>query len=80
MEKERNRHHQNQEDRFSRMMFGNSSEGIRTNSHKAPDSNPSSVNLEAILDNIGKLKESSQNLKPLIQMVYPFVEQFLKKK
>ena len=47
------------------MMFGNSSEGMRTNPHNAPDSNPSSVNLEAILDNIGKLKESSQNLKPI---------------
>ena len=78
MENERNRHNQNPEDRFSRMMFGNSSEGMRTNPHNAPDSNPSSVNLEAILDNIGKLKESSQNLKPLIQMVYPFVERFFK--
>ncbi|MEH7253490.1 hypothetical protein V7111_15290 [Neobacillus niacini] len=80
MEKEKYRHHQNPEDHFSRMMFGNRSEDMRTTPHKVSDSNPSSINLEAIFDNIEKLKESSQNLKPLVQMVYPFVERFLNKK
>ncbi len=80
MEKERNRHQQSPNDRFSRMMFGDKRDGMRTNSYDSPDSHPSSIDFEAIFDNIGKLKESSQNLKPLIQKVYPFVEQFFKKK
>lgn len=68
------------DDRFSRMMFGDKRESIRGNHHSVPDSNSSSLDIESIFENISKLRDSSQNLKPLIQMVYPFVQGFLKKK
>jgi hypothetical protein len=68
------------DDRFSRMMFGDKRESKRGNHHSVPDYNPSSLDIESIIDNISKLRDSSQNLKPLIQMVYPFVQGFLKKK
>ena len=68
------------DDRFSRMMFGDKRESIRGNHHSVPDSNSSSLDIESIIENISKLRDSSQNLKPLIQMVYPFVQGFLKKK
>jgi hypothetical protein len=67
------------DDRFSRMMFGNKRESIRGN-HSVPNSNPSSLDIESIIENISKLRDSSQNLKPLFEMVYPFVQGFLKKK
>lgn len=69
-----------QEDRFSRMMFGDRRESIRGKHHSVPQSNPSSLDIESIFENISKLKDSSENLKPLFQMVYPFVQGFLKKK
>jgi hypothetical protein len=68
------------DDRFSRMMFGDKRESIRGNHHSVPDSNSSTLDIESIIENISKLRDSSQNLKPLIQMVYPFVQGFLKKK
>lgn len=68
------------DDRFSRMMFGDRRENIRGNHHSVPDNNSSSLDFESIIENISKLRDSSQNLKPLIQMVYPFVQGFLKKK
>jgi hypothetical protein len=68
------------DDRFSRMMFGDRRESIRGNHPSVPDSNPSSLDIESILENIGKIRDSSQNLKPLFQMVYPLVQGFLKKK
>ncbi|MEH6992760.1 hypothetical protein V7075_08585 [Neobacillus drentensis] len=68
------------DDRFSRMMFGDKRESIRGNHHSVPDSNSSSLDIESIFENISKLRDSSKNLKPLIQMVYPFVQGFLKKK
>ncbi|MFJ5760111.1 hypothetical protein ACIQAA_13475 [Neobacillus sp. NPDC093182] len=68
------------EDPFSRMMFGDRRESIRGKHHSFPQSNPSSLDIESIIENISKLRDSSQNLKPLLQMVYPFVESFLKKK
>jgi hypothetical protein len=68
------------DDRFSRMMFGDRRESIRDSHHGVPDSNPSSLDIESIIENISKLSDSSQNLKPLFQMVYPFVQGFLKKK
>jgi hypothetical protein len=68
------------DDRFSKMMFGDRREGLRGNHHSVPDSNPSSLDIESIIENISKLRDSSQNLKPLFQMVYPFVQGFLKKK
>jgi hypothetical protein len=74
------RHRQSPDDRFSRMMFGNRRDDLRNHHHEAPNSNQSSINIESLIDSVGKLRESSQNLKPLIQMVYPFVEQFFKKK
>jgi hypothetical protein len=69
-----------QDDRFTRMMFGERRESIGSKHHNQTPSNPSSLDIESILDNINKLRDSSQSLKPLIQMVYPFVEGFLKKK
>jgi hypothetical protein len=68
------------DDRFSRMMFGDRGGSMRGNHHSVPDSNSSSLDIESIIENISKLRDSSQNLKPLIQMVYPFVQGFLKKK
>ncbi|MFP7295780.1 hypothetical protein [Neobacillus niacini] len=68
------------EDRFSRMMFGGKRDNYRGTRHSVPESNPSSLDIESIIDNISKIKESSENLKPLFQMVYPFVQGFLKKK
>lgn len=68
------------DDRFSRMMFGDRRESIRGSHHSVPDSNPSSLDIESIIENISKLRDTSQNLKPLFQMVYPFVQGFLKKK
>jgi hypothetical protein len=68
------------DDRFSRMMFGDRRQSIREDHHSVPESNPSSLDIESILENISKLRDSSQNLKPLFQMVYPFVQGFLKKK
>lgn len=67
-------------DRFSRMMFGEKSGRLRGNQDSRPQANPSSLDIESIIENVGKLRESSQNLKPLIEMVYPFVQGFLKKK
>lgn len=69
-----------QDDRFSRMMFGDRRQSVQDNRHRVPESNSSSLDIESILENISKLKDSSQNLKPLFQMVYPFVQGFLKKK
>jgi hypothetical protein len=80
MEKERSHRNQNQDDRFSRMMFGDKRNGMRSDHHNVPESNQNSIDFESIIENIVKLKDSSQNLKPLFQMVYPFVEPFLKKK
>ena len=68
------------DDRFSRMMFGDRRESIRSNHNNVPDSNSSSLDIESIIESISKLRDSSQNLKPLFQMVYPFVQGFLKKK
>jgi hypothetical protein len=68
------------DDRFSRMMFGDRRESIRGNHDSVPQSNPSSLDIESIIENISKIRDSSQNLKPLFQMVYPFVQGFLKKK
>lgn len=70
----------NKEDRFSKLMFGESRTGMSRRDHEVPKHTTSSLDLESLFDNIGKLKDSSENLKPLIQMVYPFVQQFLKKK
>ncbi|WP_419888710.1 hypothetical protein ACN6MT_26450 [Neobacillus niacini] len=69
----------NRDDRFSRMMFGKQKESVRGN-HGSPQFNPSSLDIESIIENISKLRDSSQNLKPLFQKVYPFVQGFLKKK
>ncbi|NYE05508.1 hypothetical protein F4694_002261 [Bacillus niacini] len=69
-----------QDDRFSRMMFGDRRESIGSKHHNQTQFNPTSLDIESILDNINKLRDSSQNLKPLLQMVYPFVEGFIKKK
>jgi hypothetical protein len=68
------------DDRFSRMMFGDRRENIRDNQDSVPQANPSSLDIESIIENISKLRDSSQNLKPLFHMVYPFVQGFLKKK
>jgi hypothetical protein len=68
------------DDRFSRMMFGDRRENIRGNQDSVPQANPSSLDIESIIENISKLRDSSQNLKPLFHMVYPFVQGFLKKK
>jgi hypothetical protein len=68
------------DDRFSRMMFGDRRESMRGNHHREPDNNSSSLDIESIIENISKLRDSSQNLKPLFQMVYPFVQGFLNKK
>jgi hypothetical protein len=68
-----------QDDRFSRLMFGDRRESIESK-HNNTQFNPTSLDIESILDNINKLRDSSQNLKPLLQMVYPFVEGFIKKK
>jgi hypothetical protein len=68
------------DDRFSRMMFGDRKASIQGNHSSDPQSNPASLDIESILENISKLRDSSQSLKPLLQMVYPFVEGFIKKK
>jgi hypothetical protein len=68
------------DDRFSRMMFGDRGESKRGKHHSVPQSNSSSLDMESIIESISKLRESSQNLKPILQMVYPFVQGFLKKK
>ena len=68
------------DDPFSRMMFGDRREGEQGNHHSTPESNPSTFDIDSLVDNLSKLRDSTKNLKPLIQMVYPFVEGFLKKK
>ena len=80
MEKERAHHKQSPDDRFSRMMFGDRRGSMHSNHHEVPNSNQNSLDFESLIENIVKLKDSSQNLKPIVQMVYPFVEKFLKKK
>ncbi|MEH7013548.1 hypothetical protein V7087_22530 [Neobacillus niacini] len=82
MEKKRQSHTHSQDDRFSKFMFGDR-KGAMPHNHnhrEVPNNKTSTFDVESIIENIVKLKDSSQNLKPLIQMVYPFVEQFLKKK
>jgi hypothetical protein len=80
MEKERNDQKQSQGDPFSRMMFGDRRGSTHSNNHKVPNSNQNSLDFESLFENIVKLKDSSQNLKPIVQMVYPYIEKFLKKK
>jgi hypothetical protein len=79
MGRDRHTHKQVSDDRFSRLMFGDRERMSDRNQEVSTD-DKSSIDFESLLDNIGKLRDSSQNLKPLIQMVYPFVQQFLKKK
>ncbi|WHY02093.1 hypothetical protein [Neobacillus sp. DY30] len=68
------------DDRFSRMMFGDRRGSLQGNRDNGPQLNPSSLDIESIIENVSKLRESSQNLKPIFEMVYPFVQGFLKKK
>lgn len=80
MEKDRQRNEHDQSDRFSRLMFGDRREPTRHRHHEETKTNLSSLDYQSIIDNVVKLRDSTQNLKPLLQMVYPFVEKFMKKK
>ncbi|MGX6442260.1 hypothetical protein ACWM35_03350 [Neobacillus sp. K501] len=67
-------------DRFNRFMFG-PGRAHHTEAVKEKErSNPSSPDIVAILENVDSLMKSAQNLKPLINKVYPLVERFWKKK
>ncbi|MEH7181216.1 hypothetical protein [Neobacillus vireti] len=67
-------------DPFSKLMFGDRAESMQRSRQDVPNSNQNSLDFESIVENIVKLKDSSQNLKPLFERVYPYVQQFLKKK
>lgn len=67
-------------DRFNRFMFGEGRVHQQETIKDSRKSNPSSPNIGVILENIDVLMESAQNLKPLINKVYPLVERFWKKK
>jgi hypothetical protein len=80
MGKDNHTHNHSSDDRFSKLMFGDRKPGMSRRHHDVPKDDQSTLDLGSLLDNIDKLRDSSQNLKPLFQMVYPFVQQFLKKK
>lgn len=78
-EKEQNME-RNDDDRFNRFMFGPGRAHHRNTEKESKRSNPSSLDIGAILGDIDVLMKSAQNLKPLLNKVYPLVDRFWKKK
>jgi hypothetical protein len=66
------------EERFARFMFGGKRE--HRSEQQTQTNNQSSIDYGTILENIDILMESAQNLKPVFNKVYPYIEQFWKKK
>lgn len=71
---------ESQGDRFSNFMFG----GTRREEEERIEeqefhSNQSFINFEELMGSIDSLVESVQNLKPLFQKIFPFVEKIWKK-
>jgi len=71
-----------EQDRFTRLMFGPRREPHHNHPHHHQESthNQSTIDYGELMMNIDTLMESVRGLKPLFQKVYPFIEQFWKKK
>lgn len=67
-----------EEDHFSRFMFG--SRRYSKEEKIAPEPVQPAIDYGELMIHIDALVESAQNLKPLVQHLYPKVLQFLKKK
>jgi hypothetical protein len=80
MDEEVNPREKNGGDRFDRFMFGPGRVHQHETKKEKKRSNPSSPDIGSILENFDTLMESAQNLKPLVNKVYPIVERFWKKK
>ncbi|AZU61247.1 hypothetical protein [Neobacillus mesonae] len=73
-------------DPFTALMFG--SDRARKISRQMPENNPihslypnqPTIDIEAMFTHIDTLIESVHGLKPLFQKVYPYIEQYIKKK
>lgn len=72
---------QKNQDRFTSFMFGSRSEQYQKDDHHhGPSTNPSSLDYEELMINIDTLMESIRGFKPLLEKVYPYIENILKKK
>ena len=69
-----------EQDRFTSFMFGSRRRNQPHQQHQEPVQNQSTINYEELMMNIDALYESVQGLKPLFNKIYPFIEQFWKKK
>ncbi|MFK9094645.1 hypothetical protein [Bacillus salipaludis] len=70
------------QDRFTNFMFGPLREQHQNHHqpHQEPIQNQSTIDYGELMMNIDNLMESVRGLKPLFLKVYPFIEQFWKKK
>ncbi|MFJ7729367.1 hypothetical protein ACIQXV_25005 [Neobacillus sp. NPDC097160] len=70
------------QDRFTNLMFGPRREPHQNHHqpHQEPIQNQSTIDYGELMMNIDNLMESVRGLKPLFLKVYPFIEQFWKKK
>jgi hypothetical protein len=77
MEEDESRETHNDEDPFTRMMFGSGNPGNRNTENDLLQ--PSGLDFEELMVNIDALVESAKNLKPLFQKVFPVIEKLWKK-
>ncbi|WP_342430253.1 hypothetical protein [Neobacillus sp. FSL H8-0543] len=75
-----NEHINKSHDRFSSLMFGPSKNVERMVNKEEARPNESSIDIAGLIENYDKLMNSIQNLKPIFNKAYPFVERFWKKK
>ncbi|WP_066071126.1 hypothetical protein [Neobacillus soli] len=68
------------QDRFTSFMFGGRGDYQQKEQHEEPIIKQPTINYEELMVNIDTLMESLQGFKPLFKKVYPFIEQFWKKK
>lgn len=80
MDEEVQNKERNDGDRFNRFMFGPGRIQHHETKKEKNQSSSSSPDIGAILENVDSLMKSAQNLKPLINKVYPLVERMWKRK
>ena len=80
MENQKQNHQMEDDDRFARFMFGPRREMNRKVEPTSTETKQPSIDYSALMENIDILMRSTENLKPLVKKVYPFVEQLWKKK
>lgn len=68
------------EDMWTNFMFGSGPRHPPNIHQHERQTNQSYINYEELMANIDTLMVSVQNLKPLFQKVYPYIEQIWKKK